>query len=233
MKPTNIILIILIILGLSLLFSAGNLFGQTNQAKQPLIDTLDSDSQTNIVVIRNGGWPLPPCPSKYTNLISNTNLFSSAEQKLLLEIPLKYQNVTTNAGPLGSVLTALNKDINGHWVASFQYTNSDARDEVTFGAWKSAKFLNKSGDGYGVNMDYMVGKSAESIVLFCQLKHGMTDGLLADYYDNGHCLSWMRFSNGMAVGKWLEWNSDGGLRLEVEFKTPYDFQKHYHPPNIE
>jgi hypothetical protein len=208
-----------------LLLSASSLFGQTNQTKQPLIDFLDPDSQTNIIIIRNGKGS-PPCPPQYTNLVSNTNLFSPAEQKLLQEVVLKYKNVTTNSGPPGSILASLNKDTNGYWVARFQYTNSEMQDEVTFGIEKVAKHLNKSGDGYGVSMDYMLGRSAESIFNFCQLKHGVKDGLSVDYYDNGHCLTWMHFSNDMAVGKWLEWNSDGGLRLEAEFKTPYDFRKY-------
>jgi hypothetical protein len=43
----------------------------------------------------------------------------------------------------------------------------------------------------------------------------------------------MHFANDKAVGKWLEWEADNGLSLEVEFKTPFDFNKHYHPPKIE
>lgn len=229
MKLTNIVLT------LNLLLLASNLFGQANQTKQSLIDTLDPDSQTNIIVIRDEGWPRPPSPPQYTNLISNTNLFSSAEQKLLWEIPLKYENVTTNSGPPGSVLTSLNKDTNGYWVARFQYTNSDAQDEITFGFRKTAMFLNKSGDGYGVSIgpaDYMGRKVVKWDIGFCQFKHGVRHGLSVRFYDDGHCLTWMRFSNGMAVGKWLEWESDNGLSLEVEFRTPYDFLKHYHPPNI-
>jgi hypothetical protein len=225
MKLTNVIL------GLSLLLTA-SLFGQTKQAKQSLIDFLEADSQTNIIVIRNGEVS-QPCPPKYTNLISNTNLFSPAEQKLLKEIPLKYKNVTTNSGPQGSVLASLNKDTNGYWVARFQYTNSEMRDEVTFGIEKAAKFLNKADDGYGVSINYTGGRDSKSMISFGQLKHGKLDGLLVKLCGEDHCLSWMHFANGEAVGKWLEWESDNGLSLEVEFKKPYDFQRYVIPLNIQ
>jgi hypothetical protein len=224
MKPTNIIL------GLSLLLTA-NLFGQTNQAKQPFIDFLDLDSQTNIIVIRNGNRSLP-CPPQYTNLLSNTNLFSPAEQKLLQEVLLKYNNVTTNSGPPGSVLAGLQKGTNGYWVALFRYTNSDAQDEVTFGDRISAKYFNQANDGYEVLVTPGSGYAKSEVACY-QIKHNLMDGLHVVLSSDGHCLSWMHFSNGMAVGKWLEWwKLDNGLSLEAEFKSPYDIHKHVIPLNI-
>ncbi|MEI6078307.1 MAG: hypothetical protein WCS94_22195 [Verrucomicrobiota bacterium] len=223
-KPTNIIL------GLSILLTA-NLFGQTNQAKQPLIDFLDPDSQTNIIVIKNGdtSWP---CPPQYTNLLSNTNLFSPAEQKLLRGVRLKYENVTTNSGPPGSVLASLNKDTNGYWVALFQYTNSDVQDEITFG-WKiTAKHLDKANNGYEVDVSPRSGDKNPHIACY-QIKHNVMDGLCVGLSSDDHCLSWMHYSNSMAVGKWLEWwGLDNSLSMEAEFKVPYDIQKHAIPINI-
>ena len=211
-----------IISGLILLLAA-NLFGQTSQRMQGLIWFLDPDSQTNLVVIRDGNRSLP-CPPQYTNLLSNTNLFTPAEQKLLQEVMLKYKNITTNSGPPGSILAGLHKDTNNCWVALFRYTNSDARDEITFDQMVTARHLDNANDGYEVNL------SPESRWLglgFRGLKHGMSDGLCVQFYGDGHCRSWMQFSNNMAVGKWLEWSRlDNGLSLEVEFKAPYDFQKH-------
>ncbi len=221
------------ILGLNFLLAV-NLFGQAETSKQPLLDTLDADSQTNVLVIRNEGSPLPPCPPEYTNLISNTNLFSAAEQILLHEIVQKYKDVTTNSGPAGSILVGLNKDTNGFWVANFQQTNSDVRDEITFSfVKKRIMCLNKNGDGYGASVEYLFGKSDDATVDVCQFKHNLRDGLIVSFYNNGHCLTWMRFSNGLAIGKWLEWNSVGGLTTEVEFRTPYDFERHYHVPMIQ
>ena len=219
-----------IILGLSLLLAA-NLWGQTNQAKQPLIDFLDTDSQTNLIVIRNGNRSLP-CPPQYTNLLSNTNLFSPAEQKLLQEVRLKYENVTTNSGPPGSVLANLNKDTNGQWVALFRYTNSDAQDAVTFSWMISAKHLDKANDGYEVDVTPGSG-GAKPDIGFIQLKQGIPNGLSVALSGDEHCQNWLHYSNGMAVGRWLEWwRLDNGLSLEAVFKAPYDIQKHIIPLNI-
>ena len=82
-----------------------------------------------------------PCPLEYTNIISNTNLFTPDEQKLLKEIPLIYSKVTTNSGPLGSVFIDYHaKPIESsygtfwYWTSRFQFTNSDVIDEVTLPA---------------------------------------------------------------------------------------------------
>ncbi len=164
MKSTNIIV------SLSLLLTA-SVFSQTKQIKQQLIDFLDPGSQTNLIVIRNGDVSLP-CPPKYTNVISNTNLFSHAEQKLLQEIPLKYENVTTNSGPPGSFLVGLNKNTNGYWVTLFRYTNSDAQDVITFGWRITAKYADKTNDGYEVDIS-SPGGNAKPDIGFLQLKQGI------------------------------------------------------------
>ena len=137
----------------SFLVLGSNLFGQTNQRAFHLIPFLDADSQSNIVVIVNelrSEQPLPPSPLSYTNLVSNTNLFSPADHELLTGIPIKYKNVTTNSGPLGTVFLGLSNSVAG-LVAQFEHTNSGAREVITFTQMKSAKFRTKSGDGYDVD----------------------------------------------------------------------------------
>jgi hypothetical protein len=89
---------------LGLLFCAGNLFGQTNLDMELLLPTIsigvgsfdrfhftnglvDAGLSNLDVVIKTS----TPCPPEYTNMISNTNLFSIAEQKLLADILLTYK----------------------------------------------------------------------------------------------------------------------------------------------
>ncbi len=59
-----------------------------SHAERLIFPFLKPESQSNIIVTANWEHPLP-CPSEYTNLISNTNLFTPAEQRLIKEIPLK------------------------------------------------------------------------------------------------------------------------------------------------
>jgi hypothetical protein len=239
------------ILGLSLLLPASKLFGQTGinqlemeyeqatnreahflqqsnrppplspeeQVKGIYMDLYDPDSQTNMTFIVH-----VKCPPEYTNVLSNTNLFSSAEQNLLTEIPLIYKNVTTNSGPPGSVLTGLNKT-NGYYVAFFQYTNSGAMDEVTFSYYsnvKSAKFRTASGDGYNIETGDINGIS---ILNFDSVKHGIVDGLSASVPDN-HCIRWMHFANGKAVNRWFEWGAKDAYFIEIKVKAPVDYFKY-------
>jgi hypothetical protein len=233
----------------SLLLFAGTLFAQTNSTPQKTIPIFDPGSQSNLVVIVNcldSECAHPSCPVEYTNLVSNTNLFSPVEQKLLKEIPLKYKNVTTNSGPPESVLVGLDKT-NGNWVAHFQYTNSEAQDEVVFHALPSngklyrvetqaaqderafgrisAKFRTKVGDGYDVKI------ARGSVFDFQQIKQNIRDGLVVGL-DGDYCGNWMRFINGKAVGKWFVWDRDGNLIIEVEFKKPFDFDKYAQPVNL-
>lgn len=229
-------------------FSVNNLFGQVNvDIEQPMpavfianqpFDSIPnqytnlakmissgfvSEGRTNITIVISTPQS---CPPEYTNTISNTNLFSPAEQILLTELPLKYKDVTTNSPPKGSIFTGMDKSANpffmeGFTIGRFQHTNSEAQVKVFFtemnnGNGIGASFRNKAGDGYEVlfNNDVIAG--------FRQFKHGQLDGLWADF-DGGRCSSWMRFSEGKAVGKWLVWNRTGSLYMEAEFKAPYDF----------
>lgn len=221
-----------LILKLSLLLFAGNLFCQTNQAKRLFIPFFDPVSQSNIVVtVSDLFGDGQPCPMEYTNLISNTNFFTTAEQKLLTEIPLKYKNMTTNSGPPGTVLVSLYKTnfviafvhiTNEEWVAHFQYTNSQVQDEVTFLDPKtvSVKFQTKSGDEYFSNM------RGDSMLALGQINQGVANGLFAAF-ENNHLISYQHFTNGIAIGKYFVWDPrNNNLMLEAEFKEPYDLEKH-------
>jgi hypothetical protein len=171
------------------------------------------------------------CPLEYTNVISNTNFFTAAEQKLLAEMSLKYKNMTTNSGPQGTVLVDLYKTnsviafihrTNEEWVAHFQYTNSQAQDEVTFPGYKTAsvKFQTESGHEYFVSM------RGDSLLAFGQIKHGVANGFCASF-ENNHLWLYQYVTNGMAIGKYFMWDPrSGNLVIEAEFKEPYDLEKH-------
>src|SRR5664280_2019698 len=93
-----------LIFSLSVLLS-GTLFGQTSQ--RLYVPYLDKESQSNVIVtVESAG---EPCPPEYTNTLSNTNLFTPEEQKLIGDVFVKYKNVTTNSGPPGSILIGFYK----------------------------------------------------------------------------------------------------------------------------
>jgi hypothetical protein len=92
-----------LVLFLSLAFTTGNLFCQTNAPVKKLLQGFDAASQSNIDVIASGHDDEVPCPPEYTNVISNTNLFTADEQKLLNDITLTYGDETSNSVPPGSV----------------------------------------------------------------------------------------------------------------------------------
>jgi hypothetical protein len=210
---------------------------------------LDIDSLTNVDIIVSGGEHEQPCPPELTNSLSNTNLFTPNEQKLLREIPLLYGNITTNSGPPGTVLLSLRrKSLWGivpseYMVARFQFTNSDMVDEVLFDHYGRTVggphiVRNKAGDGYDVKAlriepDSGYGGPAPEFQ-FAQIKHGGHHGVYPGIYDGlwvdirgDHCISWMRFSNGLAVDQWLYWSPYGNkLSIWVKFKEPYDYWEH-------
>jgi hypothetical protein len=168
------------------------------------------------------------CSPEYTNVFSNTNLFTPDDQKLLMDIPLEYKSVATNSAPPGSIFLGFGKDsfaFAGDYVyLLFCYTNSEAQvkvfiDKHSDGKTSWIRFRTKSGDGYDACF-YNNG-----IATFRQFKHSQLNGLWADF-EGDHCAGWMRFVNGKAVGKWLVWNRTGSLYMEAEFKAPYDFIGH-------
>ena len=130
---------------LKMMLIAGFLLnGISARSASTFIPFLDQESQSNVIIYVNVLSPtLHYNPQsrfpQNTNLISNTNLFSVDEQKILSEISLKYQDVTTNHGPFGTRLVKLCAVPSGA-VAYFQYTNYDAHEEIAFGKVKSVKF---------------------------------------------------------------------------------------------
>jgi len=238
-----------LILNVSLILSVESIFAQPNQTDQKSLPFLDQESQSNVVVTVCGEQP---CPQIYTNILSNTNLFTLKEQKLIGEALVKYRSVTTNSGPSGAVLVNLYKtnyiikamsrtvDVENS-VARFQYTNSDAQEEVKIGSGGIlARFLTKSNDGYYVSITCVGGGS---MLRFTEMKNDLMNGLLVGFEDshaqgtawdyrladfsNSHLTEYRQYTNGMVFGKFLAWNSrNSDLILEADFKKPYDFEKH-------
>ena len=240
-----------IVLSLSLLFLAENLFGQINQPVRLVIPGLDPASQSNVLVRicdLNGGQL---CPQAATNVLSNTNLFTLEEQRLIADVFLKYKNVTTNSGPAGTVLTGLyktnsvvsarGKTVNvENWVAHFQHTNSEAHEEITIGRTLSAKWRNKSDDGYNVYFNWVGGGTT---LRFMEVKQGLINGLFAEFvdlhqqgttwdyklasFDDGRLTEYRQYTNGMVLGKLFMWNArNGNLLVQAEFKEPYNWNKY-------
>jgi hypothetical protein len=220
-----------------------SLNAQTNSIARKFIQGLDQTSQSNVEVYAGGGFDEVPCPAEYTNVISNTNLFTPEEQKFLREIPVIYGKVTTNSPPPGSVLIDLKtKPIETQygiflfWTARFQFTNSDFIDEVTPGGDQvNHKVRNKDGDGFDLGCDtYNNGESVSSgyggpggpEFWLQQIKHGVNDGLSVQI-ESGRPARLMRFSNGMAIGQFFYWAPyDNKLMIWAKFNEPYDYLKY-------
>jgi hypothetical protein len=239
-----------LILGVSLLLLAGDLFGQTNQARL-FIPFFDRDSQSNVVVAFCNLGRGERCPLEYTNVLSNTNLFTQMEQKEISEVFVKYKNITTNFGPSGTLLVnlyktnytvqAIDKAVNiENYIACFQHTNSDAREEVIFGGGVLIRVRNKANDGYNVTFNCTGGGT---LLNFWEVKQNLINGLFIGFDDNrpqgvtwdyklanfdgSHLEEYRRYTNGMVFGKFLMWNTqNGNLMLEADFKEPYSFDKH-------
>lgn len=207
-------------------------FTLTNCFGKPSIYFLDESSQSNIsFTVCDMSHPLP-CPVKYTNRLSNTNLFTLEEQNLLKEIPSKYKSVTTNVGPPGSELVRLDqgeftssnlKGIIGHFI----YPGGEAVDDILFlsNGDKYVKHQSTPGNGYYAEIGQGILCSYEG------LARGKMDGLVVTFY-NDRVAMWMHFKGGKAVGKFLLWGPTGpdldsdGLAVEAQFKEPYDFLKY-------
>jgi len=213
-----------LILVLSMLFFACI----TARAERLVFPLLLPECQSNIVITADPDHRRT-CPPEYTNLISNTNLFSPAERKLLKEIPLKYKEVTTNSGPDGTVFNgyALRQWTVGKFSKTFQvscfaYTNSAAQVEIAFMDSRQtiASFRTQSGDGYDVNL--IDGR----LVQYQEHKNGVLDGLLMkSVFDADHCNEWARFVKGKILGKYIMWDGDSRILAEAEFKKPFYFVK--------
>ena len=57
---------------------------------------------------------------------------------------------------------------------------------------------------------------------FHQIKHGVYDGLDVHIIRGENCVEWMRYSNGMAIDKWLYWSPYGDkLMIWAKFKKSH------------
>jgi hypothetical protein len=234
---------------LLLAFSADTLSAQMAKTNRLLIPFFDPSSQSNVVVsVSEFGGHSQLCPLEETNLVANTNLFTSHEQQLLREVFVKYRSVTTNTGPPGSILVSLDKTncvvpiinkTNSYWRAVFEYTNSGAQDEVIFVLGNTARFQGKDGDGYIVGFG---NEAAHVGMVFEETKFGVANGLHVDCIDiqkvvgeegivpsefaRVHVATYRHMTNGLAIGKFLMWNpGNNNLILKAEFKEPYDLNK--------
>ena len=230
---------------------SGILFGQTNQTGKMIIPFLDKESQSsvNVTVSDLFGKGLP-CPTEYTNTLSNTNLFSFEEQKLIRQALTNYIAITPNSGPQGTELVGSHKtnvvfQVAGrktnaeHLVAQFQYTNSDAREEITFGAGLLAKYRTKSNAGYNL---YIGQTGSGSILRFMTVKDDRINGILVEFDDphpqgltwdyknaefaNSILTEYRQYTNGLVFGRFFMWDIKSRLMLAANFKEPYDFEKH-------
>jgi hypothetical protein len=225
------------------------------------IPLLDPASQSNVIVsVLSASDKGDPCPVQYYNVLSNTNLFTLEQRVTIKEALVKYKNVTTNSGPPGTVLISFyitnlvasppywvgtnaywgKQHTNELWVSTFQHTNSGDQEEIKFGLGISAKFTNKSNDGYNVSI---ARTGNGSLLSFTERKHGSVTGLLVRFADvhaqgitwdrrladfsEGRLEEYMQTTNGMAFGKWLLWNpTTGGLIMAADCKDPYDWNNH-------
>jgi hypothetical protein len=205
---------------------------QTIHAGQPSIFFLNEKSQSNILVAVCNFSPTTSCPPKYTNLLSNTNLFSPEEQKLLKDIPIKYAKMTTNTGPSGSILTRLDRVTFGEdneqaIMAHFSYTNSVAQEDFVFvtNGQKIVKYQSTPGNGY------YAGLVGDTLGSYQGLRDGTLNGLCVTFYEKDLVEMLLHYTNGKALGKFYVWTRAGaefqgvGLAVDAEFKEPYDFQK--------
>lgn len=226
---------------------------QPNSPGRLFIPFLDQESQSNVIVTvcDFGGMS---CPRELTNTLTNPRLFSPAEQGLILNLFVKYKTVTTNAGPMGTVLAAFDRTNNiivtpqrtvndERFEARFQYTNSAADEELTFGkGGLYAKFRNgpQSRDGYDASF---TPTSKGAYFTFAEIKHDRIDGVLARFFDDhiqgaawsyqmatfaeNDLTEYVQYTNGLVCGKDLMWDPrDGTLILEAEFPQPYDYKRH-------
>ncbi len=212
---------------------------------------LDRESQSNIIVsISDVFGEGEPCSASNTNSLSNTNLFASEQRQGILAVLTRYQTVTTNQGPAGTVLTELRKtnytvNASGRAVnvekaqARFDYTNAPCYEMVAFGSGLWSKFRDRRGDGYNVSITATGGGS---LLRFTQVRRERLNGVLVELYDPkpqgtdwhyenadfraGLVTELRHYTNGLALGPWLLWNARGRLLLSAEFTQPYDFQKH-------
>lgn len=161
------------------LFLANNIFA-AEYSNKLFIPFLEPNSQSNVIVTVSGSGK--PCPTQYTNSISNTNLFTADERKTIGEALIKYRHVTTNVGPSGTVLVSFYRTnfitepiywvetnswnarkTNQNLVSIFRYTNSDAEEEVWFSKGISAQYKDQIGNHRNVSINITGGGALLSL----------------------------------------------------------------------
>lgn len=152
----------LFLIPLTLLFCAAMLFSQANPTGRAYIPFLDKESQTNVIVTVSDVFSSgQPCPASYANVLSNSNLFSLAEQRMINDAFAVFTKVTTNSGPPGTKLMDIQETNQitkagnrigtvKNWIMRYQYTNSQNHVDIMVGNLILAKFRDKSNDGYNV-----------------------------------------------------------------------------------
>jgi hypothetical protein len=232
------------ILILSLMQAGGYCNGQGHAPDDTvtlLKDLFEPDSRTNMAVVEHNHH-LP----YYTNLISNTNLFSRQEQQLLQEIAEKYSKLTSNSPPSGSVLVHFERT-NGFWWGHYSYPKTGAHEDIRFGDRLSkaagatergyaafadhlgpdvtiAKFRYKDGDGYDVLLCPPGYNEAGTLHMFLiQIRGGIPNGLFIEIHGI-HFYEFVHFVNGRAFGKWfIAAPYGGGEVFEIKARAPVDY----------
>jgi hypothetical protein len=181
-------------LTLILVLNAAALSGRAQETNRMYIPFIDESSQSNVVVtVQELFSEGIPCPLQYTNVIDNTNLFTSQERNLLEKVLVKYAHITTNSGPPGSVFVSLKNAIftniyylnkaNSVLRSTFRYTNADATETVTFvERGFNADFRPRDGDGYYLGFLDQIHSLG---LRFVQNKNGIPNGL--DIQSNTAC----------------------------------------------
>jgi len=218
----------------AVLFLVCGLVAQSRGAQRFIIDFLDESSQSNVVVKLSDVDHPQPCPLQYTNVLSNTNLFTPLQQKLLRALPAEYRNITTNSGPSGTVLVEAAKvvfdvgDAPPGILLHFASTNSGAQQYIAScdSRQKYVKYEREPGSGYYALLD------EDNVFAYQEFKGAKLNGLFTTFYQD-HCSMWLCFTNGKALGRFLIWGRRGieepisfGLAVEAQFKEPYDFLKY-------
>jgi hypothetical protein len=238
------------VFGLLVTFVFFNVIAQTNAVKRSMFPFFPFCllEDTNVIIeVADPTGNGKPCPPQYTNAISNPNLFSPREQELLSSLSSKYQNVTSNRGPSGSVFAGRYQTnivitvghetfTNSAWISRFRYPSSGAQEELAFSSGAvSARYRAKDGHGYSVGISSVAigldelsgGKNCGLSVTISHPQDEITGGVISPPY---HLSELYHYTNGMLTGKLLIWNPRGLLVWEADFQKPYDLSKHqmYH-----
>lgn len=230
--------------------SAVCIFGQSGQPERLYIPLINRESQSNVIVSVSDLGEGQPCPARYTNLLSNTNLFTSEQQEEIKTAFSKYRAVTANHGPAGTVLVdsyktnyAFKADDKRfaaeETISVFQYTNRDAREVIRIGAGFRAEYRTGSNVGYDVSF---IRTGAGTLLGFGEIRdnkpHGVfvrlvdmhPQGLAWDYkkadFESSLLSEYKQYSRGYVLGRLFMWNvKNGNLQVQAEFTRPYDWNQ--------